>query len=97
MQKGFRDSPQIHSDGELVSDQAPPKKAEAARPAWWATSAVPYRWFWLLPSAGVPIGLAGASVFRVPVWLSFICAELPALALEAWWRRKLGRYTTHRG
>jgi divalent metal cation (Fe/Co/Zn/Cd) transporter len=62
------------------------RKVGAARPAWWATSAVPYRYFWLLPSAGVAIGLAAASAFGVPVWLGFICAETPALALEAWWR-----------
>jgi hypothetical protein len=55
--------------------------------SWWATSAVAYRWFWLLALAGVPIGLVAASVFRVPLWLSFVCAELPALGLEAWWRR----------
>lgn len=62
------------------------RKVGAARPAWWATSAVPYPYFWLLPSAGVVIGLAAASEFGVPVWLGFICAETPALALEAWWR-----------
>jgi hypothetical protein len=61
---------------------------EPGRPAWWAASAVPYRYFWLLPSAGVVIGLAVASAFGVPVWLGFICAEAPALAMEAWWRRK---------
>jgi hypothetical protein len=55
--------------------------------SWWATSAVPYRWFWLLALAGVPIGLAAASVLGVPLWLGFICAELPALGLEASWRR----------
>jgi hypothetical protein len=63
------------------------RNVRAARPAWWATSAVPYRYFWLLPSAGVVLGLAAASTFGVPVWLGFICAEIPALALEAWWRR----------
>src|ERR1700722_3858732 len=72
----------IRPDGEPTSGQAPLSRAEAWRPAWWATSAVPYRWFWLLPSAGVPIGLGAASVFSVPVWLGFICAELPALGLE---------------
>jgi hypothetical protein len=71
-----------------MSDQALPRKAEASRPARWATSAVPYRWFWLLSLAGVPIALAAASVFGVPVWLGFICAELPALGLEAWWRKR---------
>ena len=64
------------------------RKAAAARPGWWANSAVPYPYFWLLPSAGVVAGLAGASAFGVPAWLGFICAEAPALALEAWWRRK---------
>jgi hypothetical protein len=59
------------------------------KPAWWATSAVPYRWFWLLGLAGVPVGFAASSVFGVPLWLGFICAELPALGLEAWWRREL--------
>jgi hypothetical protein len=63
------------------------RNGRAARPTWWATSAVPYRYFWLLPSAGVVIGLAAASMFGVPVWLGFLCAEIPALALEAWWRR----------
>lgn len=62
------------------------RKVGAAPPGWWATSAVPYRYFWLLPSAGVVIGLGAASAFGVPVWLGFICAETPALALEAWWR-----------
>lgn len=62
------------------------RNGRAARPAWWANSAVPCRYFWLLPSAGVVIGLAAASTFGVPVWLGFICAETPALALEAWWR-----------
>jgi hypothetical protein len=56
-------------------------------PAWWATSAVPYRWFWVLASAGVPIGLVVANVFGVPLWLGFICGEVPALGFEAWWRR----------
>jgi hypothetical protein len=56
------------------------------RPPWWATSAVPYRFFWLLPSAGAAIGLAAASQLGVPVWLGFVCGEIPALALEAWWR-----------
>jgi hypothetical protein len=42
----------------------------------------------LLPSAGVPIGLAAAAAFKVPVWLGFVCAEIPALAIEAWWRRR---------
>jgi hypothetical protein len=63
------------------------KKADGERPAWWAASAVPYRYFWLLPSAGVVIGLGAASALRVPLWLGFICAEAPALAVEAWWRR----------
>jgi hypothetical protein len=63
------------------------RQAGPARPAWLATSAVPYRYFWLLPSAGVVIGLVAASAFGVPVWLAFVCAETPALAMEAWWRR----------
>ena len=63
------------------------RKVERRRPAWWATSAVPYRYFWLLPSAGVVIGLAAASALHVPVWLALVCAEAPALAVEAWWRR----------
>ena len=63
------------------------RKVEHGRPAWWANTAIPYRYFWLLPSAGVVIGLAVASVFGVPVWLGFICAEAPALAVEAWGRR----------
>jgi hypothetical protein len=68
---------------------------QAARPAWWATSAVPYRWFWLLPSAGVPVGLVAASVLGIPAWLGFICAELPALGFEAWWRREIRPRATH--
>ena len=67
------------------------KKAEPGRPAWWAASAVPYRYFWLLPSVGVVIGLGAASALRVPLWLGFICAEAPALAVEAWWRRAQAR------
>lgn len=63
-------------------------KRSSGRPSWWATSAVPYPWFWLLPSAGALIGLAAASYFGVPVWLGFVCGEIPALALEAWWRRR---------
>jgi hypothetical protein len=60
---------------------------DTRRPSsWWETSAVPYRWFWLLALAGVPAGLVAASVFGVPLWLGFICAELPALGLEALWR-----------
>jgi hypothetical protein len=58
------------------------------KPSWWATSAVPYRSFWLLPSAGAIIGLVAASELGVPVWLGFICGELPALTLEAWWRHR---------
>jgi hypothetical protein len=61
------------------------------RPAWWATSAVPYRWFWLLAAAGVPVGLIAANSFGVPAWMGFVCAELPALGLEAWWRRDVHR------
>jgi hypothetical protein len=79
------------------SDQTPPKAADGARLAWWATSAVPYRWFWLLALAGVPIGLVAASLLGVPVWLGFICAELPALGLEAWWRGAIRPRATHRG
>jgi hypothetical protein len=66
-----------------------PPAVRGFRPKWWASSAVPYRWFWLLALAGVPIGLVAASVLGVPVWLGFICAEAPALGLEAWWRRKI--------
>lgn len=58
------------------------------RPSWWATSAVPYPFFWLLPSSGAVIGLVAASYFGVPVWLGLICGEIPALALEAWWRHQ---------
>ena len=58
------------------------------RSPWWATSAVPYRFFWLLPSTGAVLGLAAAIYFGVPVWLGFICGEIPALALEAWWRHQ---------
>jgi hypothetical protein len=47
--------------------------------------------------AGVPIALAAASVFGVPLWLGFICAELPALGLEAWWRREIRAHVTHGG
>ena len=60
----------------------PMRKVEPGRPAWWAASAVPYRYFWLLPSAGVVIGLAAASALRVPLWLALICAEAPALTVE---------------
>ncbi|MGZ6617699.1 MAG: hypothetical protein ACXVFQ_25150 [Solirubrobacteraceae bacterium] len=63
-------------------------KRSFERPSWWATSAVPYRYFWLLPSAGAVIGFAAASYFGIPVWLGFLCGELPALGLEAWWRRR---------
>jgi hypothetical protein len=58
----------------------------SGRPSWWADSAVPYRFFWLLPSAGAVIGLAAANQLGVPVWMGFVCGEIPALALEAWWR-----------
>ena len=34
------------------------------------------------------IGLAAAFYFGVRVWLGFICGEIPALALEAWWRHR---------
>lgn len=60
-------------------------------PSWWAASAVPYRFFWLLPSTGAVIGLAAAIHFRVPVWLGFLCGEIPALAIEAWWRHRSPR------
>jgi hypothetical protein len=80
-------TPSVPPRDDVAADQVTLRKAQAARPAWWATSAVPYRYFWLLPSAGVLIGLAAASLLSVPVWLGFICAEMPALALEAWWRR----------
>jgi hypothetical protein len=59
------------------------------RPSWWADSAVPYRFFWLLPSAGALIGLAGANQLGVPVWMGFVVGEIPALALEAWWRLRV--------
>ena len=62
-------------------------KLLSERPPWWADSAVPYRFFWLLPSAGAGIGLAAANRLGVPVWMGFVGGELPALALEAWWRR----------
>lgn len=61
-------------------------KHVSGRPSWWADSAVPYRFFWLLPSAGAVIGLAAANQLGVPVWMGFVCGEIPALALEAWWR-----------
>jgi hypothetical protein len=61
-------------------------KLPSSRPAWWATSAVPYSWFWLLASAGAIIGLVAATELGVPVWLGFLAGEIPALALEAWWR-----------
>jgi len=63
-------------------------KGAFERPSWWAASAVPYRYFWLLPTAGAVIGFAAASWFGVPVWLGFLCGELPALTLEAWWRHR---------
>lgn len=63
-------------------------KRSSGRPSWWADSAVPYRSFWLLPSAGAVIGLAAAIYFGVPVWLGFVCGEIPALTLEAWWRHR---------
>ena len=63
-------------------------KRSSERPSWWATSAVPYRYFWLLPAAGAVIGLAAASYLGVPVWLGFVCGEIPALALEARWRHR---------
>jgi hypothetical protein len=34
------------------------------------------------------IGLGAAIYFGVPVWLGFVCGEIPALALEAWWRHR---------
>jgi hypothetical protein len=61
------------------------------RPSWWSNSAVPYPWFWLLPSAGAVIGFAGASQFGVPVWMGFLAGESPALALEAYWRHRSSR------
>ena len=63
-------------------------KGAFERPSWWAASAVPYRYFWLLPTAGAVIGFAAASWFGFPVWLGFLCGELPALTLEAWWRHR---------
>jgi hypothetical protein len=63
-------------------------KLVSKKPSWWATSAVPYPFFWLLPSSGAVIGLAAASQLGVPVWLGFVCGEIPALALEAWWRHR---------
>ena len=63
-------------------------KRALERPAWWAASAVPYRYFWLLPTAGAVIGFAAASALGIPVWLGFLCGEAPALALEAWWRHR---------
>lgn len=56
------------------------------RPPWWASSAVPYPFFWLVPTAGAAVGYVAAHRLGVPVWSGFGCAELPALALEAWWR-----------
>lgn len=66
-------------------------KFASKRQAWWATSAVPYRFFWLLPSAGAVVGFAAASRFGVPVWMGFLSGEIPALALEAWWRHRARR------
>src|ERR1700722_7137877 len=88
--------PPLRHRGEPTPDQTSQKSAGRARPAWWAGSAVPYRWFWLLALAGVPIGLAAASVLGVPLWLGFVCAELPALGLEAWGRSDSGPSATRR-
>jgi hypothetical protein len=63
-------------------------KRWSKKPSWWAQSAVPYPSFWLLPTAGAVIGLAAADQLGVPVWMGFLCAEIPALALEAWWRHR---------
>jgi hypothetical protein len=57
-------------------------------PSWWASSAVPYPFFWLLPVAGAAVGYLAAGWLGVPVWAGFLGAELPALALEAWWRHR---------
>jgi hypothetical protein len=64
--------------------------SDSGRSSWWATSAVPYPWFWLLASAGAVIGFAAASYLGVPVWMGFVCGEIPALALEAWWQHRTG-------
>lgn len=63
-------------------------KLSSYKPSWWASSAVPYRSFWLLSSAGAIIGLVAASELGVPVWLGFVGGEIPALTLEAWWRHR---------
>ncbi|MFZ0091816.1 MAG: hypothetical protein WAL63_20095 [Solirubrobacteraceae bacterium] len=57
-------------------------------PPWWASSAVPYPFFWLVPTAGAAVGFVAANRLGVPVWSGFICGELPALALEAWWHHR---------
>ena len=63
-------------------------KLRLERPSWWVGSAVPYRFFWLLPSAGAIAGYGAVGRLGVPLWLGLVVGELPALALEAWWRRQ---------
>jgi hypothetical protein len=58
-------------------------------PSWWASSAVPYPFFWLLPTVGAAVGFAAAGRLGVPVWSGFLGGEIPALVLEAWWRHRL--------
>jgi hypothetical protein len=58
------------------------------RPSWWAASAVPYRFFWLLPTAGAIVGFVASDRFGVPTFPAFVGGQVPALALEAWWLHK---------
>jgi hypothetical protein len=63
-------------------------KHTVEKPPWWATSAVPYRFFWLLPSGAAVAAGAASDRFGVPLVVALVCAEAPALGLEAWWRHK---------
>jgi hypothetical protein len=56
---------------------------------WWASSAVPYSLFWLVPTVGAAVGFVAANRLRIPVWSGFLCGEIPALALEARWRQRI--------
>jgi hypothetical protein len=57
-------------------------------PPWWASSAVPYPFFWVLPTVGAAIGFVAANQLGVAVWSGLLCGVMPALVLEAWWRHR---------
>jgi hypothetical protein len=48
---------------------------------------MPYRHFWLVSTLGAVAGIVLASLLGVALWIGFVIGYVPALGLEARWRR----------